>query len=255
MSVVLPTQPRPRPTPTITGETLLIIGEPKAGKTRLAMDWPNCLVIDTQGGARSYAGMTYDVRAVADESGRSDLEVLREVVAHLKRTKAEGYDAVALDTLDDVSGWMESEACARVTDKHNKKPGYYPSIEDIPHGSGWLEHRRMVMGLVSTLMRLPCTKLIIAHSRRLIDEDSEKTSKIVDLPGKLAHWVPGEVQHIGIAHRDFEGNYLLDFTGYEVKTTKGSVVRQAGSRFPEWQGKVLPNRYEALIAALKGEDV
>lgn len=246
MSLKLPTEPRERPKPTLDGSMFLVIGEPKTGKTGLAMGWPGCLHIDTQGGARHYAGMTVDVRAIADAEGKSDLAVFREVVSDVKGDPSR-FSAVAIDTLDDVSGWLEAEAVAACNRKMGKR---YQSIEDVPHGAGWGEHRRLVMNMLKVFHRLPLTTLIIAHSRRMIDEDTKDVSRVIDVPGKLAHMVPGEVDHIAIASRTKEGEYILDFSGYEAPGQKGATVRQSGSRLEELNGKTINNGYEHIMEAL-----
>lgn len=230
----------------------LVLGEPKTGKTWLAMNWPGCLVIDTQGGARHYGGMTVDVRKIADEEGKTDLQVFREVTQKLRESGAAGYSAVAIDTLDDVSQWLEKEAAERCAEKMNKPKGYFGSIEDVPHGAGWGEHRRMVMGLVKVYHRLPVTTLLIAHSRRLIDEETGEHSKMIDLPGRLGHMVPGEVDHIAVAARTAEGAFELDFSGYETRTSKGYTVRHSGSRFVQLNGKRIPTSYEGIKEAVSG---
>lgn len=249
--VELPSAARATPAPSIEGTMFLVIGEPKAGKTHLVMDWPECLVIDTQGGARQYGGLTVDLRALAQEEGRSELEILREVLKQLKDTGCKGYGAVAIDTLDDVSVWLEAEAAARCCKKHNRKPGYYTTVEDVPHGAGWGEHRRMVMGMVGMIHRFPVTTILVAHSRRLIDEESGEASKMVDLPGRLGHMVPGEVDHIAVATRSKEGEYLLDFSGYETRTNKGFLVRHSGSRLSALNGKVVASSYGAIESEVK----
>jgi hypothetical protein len=243
--MILPTVQAPAPAPSIDGTAFLVMGAPKSGKSHLVNKWPECLVLDTQNGHRFYGGLVVDLTA-----GR--LETLREALTTLLKDCP--YEAVALDTLDDVSAWAEEEALRKD----------YTAIQDIPHGAGWLEHRSIMVKIVRAFLRLPCTKLFVAHSRALIDEESGESTKMIDLPGRLAHIVPGEVDHIGISYRNQDGEYRLSFAGYESqsKTTekRGEIVRQgklvvhAGSRISNLNGADVASSYEAIVAKVKGEE-
>lgn len=250
MTLTLPTVAASPPPPTIDGTSLLVIGAPKQGKSWLANHWPGCLVFDSQRGHAQLGGLVVPISNVHD---------LREATRLLIRDPSP-YSAVALDTLDDISSWMEDEAVDRCKQKHGKP---YDNIGDIPHGAGWYEHRQLMIQMVGAFLALPLTKIFVAHSKNLIDEESGETTKMLDLPGRLGHIVPGLVDSIAIAYRSQEGEYLLSFEGYDVvsdtkKDKKGNVTRQgklvqhAGSRFAGLQGKRLPASYEAISAAVKG---
>lgn len=253
MTLTLPLEPAPAPAPSIAGTSFLIIGAPKSGKSRLVNAWPKCLVIDTQGGHRHYGGLVVPV---------SDLAGFREAAVAITKAMPFPYDAVAIDTLDDLSSWVEVEALARMREKHGAR---YESISDVPHGAGWLEHRSIMLRIVKTFLSLPCVKVFVAHSRAMIDEETGENTKMVDLPGRLAHMVPGEVDHIGVAYRGEEGRYLISFEGYEslskdrkdkrgVVQKQGKTVAHAGSRLATLNGKHVENSYEAIVRAVEGKE-
>lgn len=245
----LPTEAKPRPAPSLAGDTLLCFGAPKSGKTKLVTSWPNCLVIDTEGGARKYGGITFDVRAKAREVDVPPLEVLRQVAGELLKDCP--YDAVAIDTLDEVSRWIEVEAVARMNKKHGtnpkdpKKPPY-TDIADIKYGAGYGEHRNLVMSVVETFKSLPCTTILVAHSKHATTDDGETMTKTIDLPGKLAHWVAAACDHIGMTSVTKDRKFQIDFGGYEIVTGTGIHIQQAGSRLAELNGAVVANDKESI---------
>ena len=75
-------------------------------------------------------------------------------------------------------------------------------------------------------------------------------SKVLDLPGKLAHHIPGEVDHIAIASRSKKG-YTLSFEGYEHERSGKKTVMQAGSRLKCLNGKVIETSWASLQKAVK----
>lgn len=250
MGVVLPTEPKPRPEPTIEGDSFLVIGAPKQGKSHLVSTWPGCLVIDTQRGHRKYGGLVLDVLEVADEKGMTPLDVLRDVIVQLSKDCP--YQAVALDVIDDVSTWFEAMTVAHLNRVHDLTGDRaYNSIADAAYGAGYTDHRYRVVRMVRAVLALPCTKILVAHSRNLIDEELGRRSKVMDLPGRLANQIPGEVDHVAVASHEEDRGFVLDFDGYEYKTGTGSMVEHSGSRLAELRGKTVANSYEAIVAAVR----
>jgi len=256
--VILPTKPRAVPEPTIEGDSFLAFGAPKSGKTYLTTGWDDCLVIDCEGGARKAGGLIVDVLALAREEGRTPLNVLRSIVVELHKDCP--YDAVALDTLDEVSKWMEKEAVAKVNVKHNRdardlKRPPYTDISDPEYGAGYAEHRNLVMGVVDTFKALPCTKIFVAHSKHMTTDEDGTITRTIDLPGKLAHWVAAAVDHLGMTRIDPEHGYVIDFCGYDVSTSQGARIQQAGSRLPQLNNRIVGNSKDAITAAVASRGV
>ena len=247
----LPTE-RKKADLSLDGDMFLIIGEPKSGKSTLASQIENCLVIDTQGGHQKLPSMSVDLRKEAAASKKDLMSVFREVVSSLKKDCP--YDAIAVDTLDDLSVLAEELAVKNLNnDMKTKNTG--KGIGDFEFGKGYAEHRNIVMSIVSTLRSLDCTVILIAHNKRMIDEDTNEVTKVLDLPGKLAHMIPGEVDHIGISTKSKKG-FMLSFEGYEHERSGKKSIMQAGSRHPNLNGKVLPTSWEAILkeAASGGKD-
>jgi hypothetical protein len=193
----------------------LVIGEPKAGKSTFVNQIPDCLVIDTQSGHAKLGGCVLDLR----EAGADPLATFGEVLSQLQKDCP--YQAVAIDTLDDLSVMAEELATQRCNVKLNMKE---TGVGQFPHGIGWVTHREIVMTMLTKIRALPCTTILVAHNKRMIDEETSEVSKVLDLPGKLAHWVPGEVDHIAIASRSKKKGYTLSFEGIDSEGTWSNLT-------------------------------
>jgi len=238
----LPTKRKDIPPPSIDGDMFLVIGEPKSGKSTFVNQIPNCLVIDTQRGHAKLGGCVLDLR----EAGADPLATFAEVLATLQKDCP--YDVVAIDTLDDLSVMAEELATQRGNvERVLEETG----IANFPHGTGWLQHREIMMKMVTQIRALPCTTILVAHNKRMIDEETSEVSKVLDLPGKLAHHIPGEVDHIAIASRSKKG-YTLSFEGYEHERSGKKTVMQAGSRLKCLNGKVIETSWASLQKSVKG---
>lgn len=243
----LPTE-RKKPDLSVSGDMFLIIGEPKAGKSTLASGIPDCLVIDTQSGHSKLPSMSLDLRAEAQKAGQEPMHIFKQSLLMLKKDCP--YQAVCIDTLDDISVMAESLAVKKCNaDKAVTVKG--DTIGDFPYGKGYAEHRGIVLSILTALRSLPCTVILIAHNKRLIDEDTSEVTKVLDLPGKLAHQVPGEVDHIAIASKSKKG-FVLSFEGYESERSGKKSIMQAGSRNPHLNGKVIETSWDAILETAKG---
>lgn len=98
-------------------QKVVIYGEPGVGKTTLASQFPNPLIIDAE---KSSAHT--DVDRVFVESWEDTCNVLKEV-------KGLSYDTVIVDTVD----WVEMQCVKALCEAHNKK-----NIEDFGYGKGYM---------------------------------------------------------------------------------------------------------------------
>ena len=226
----------------------LFIGAPKSGKStffaKSVSSDASVAVIDTQSGYLRHGGLVLDVRAEVEAGTyESPTEALRKSIVWARENKPDWF---VVDTLDDVYSWFEKDVIRECSTKLKQN---FKEVGEIPHGGGWGLTRQKMLGFVTTLRALPCNVALVAHCKRLIDEERGSVTKVLDLPGKLAIWLPGEVDHIGITfkERDKEGGskYLVSFEGYE----QANAVTQAGSRHAELNDKTLPLDYSEIKGA------
>lgn len=251
MTLVLPTTPKVAPPPTIDGSSLLVIGAPKTGKSSFANSFGG-LVLDTQRGYAQLGGLIVEVASLND---------VRTIYKQLLANPG-AYKAVVIDTLDDISTWMEAEAVQWVNNNfRNNKPSL-SSITECGF-NGWVRHRELMLDLIRAFLALPMTKIVIAHSTKLIDEEAGESTKMIDLPKGLANKIPAFFDSVGVSYRDENGRYMISWEGFETRTKdvenkhgeitkRGKLIVVAGSRFAGLQGRQTEATAEAVSAAVRG---
>jgi hypothetical protein len=254
----LPIESRPRPKPSFDGDTFLIFGPPKTGKTTLALSFPNALVIDCERGCRKYGGRIVDLLAHSEDEGKPPIEGLREIFRALKSDCP--FDTIVIDTVDALSRWFEASTVRSLNVKHRRdgkkdKTGRvrhpYTSIGDPEYGLGYSDHRNNVMAVLEGFQSLGKMLVLVCHSKTMITEELGEQAKVIDLPGKLGHLVPAMADHLGTTLFDKDLGAVVEFSGYEVENAKGFTIREQGSRLAELQGKKFPNKYEELKGAIE----
>jgi len=205
--------------------TWLVFGAPKIGKTSFAAQWPECLILDMEGGTR-YIGGVY-------VSKIKNLDELREAYAELRAAASEGklkYKTVALDTIDVVNDWIEREVCEEMGIAH---------LGQAPFGGDWSEVRKRVLRHLKAFSQLPINVLFISHSRwALVGEVT--VGHTIDLPGRLARFALAAVDNILFCTTE-KGERKIVFRPYEgiEAGSRNPVLDRAGS---------CPMSYKALRA-------
>jgi len=196
---------------------LLIYGAPKAGKTSTIAKLDDCLIIDTERGTEYVDAMKVNVNNLAEYTDLSQ---------SLSKSK-NSYRYIALDTIDNLAGWIEQYVC---------KQHAVATIGDMEYGKGFALVREAVMKAVMKLKEFATEGIIIVgHTKRstIIDEDHSKVIDIneLNLTGKLKNELMSAADAIGFVFRE-EGELKISF-----KT--GSDNTQTGSRCPHLANQVL----------------
>jgi hypothetical protein len=196
---------------------LLIYGAPKAGKTNTIAKLNDCLIIDTEKGTEYVDAMKVHVNTLADYT---------ELNQALSKSK-NSYRYIALDTIDNLAGWIEQYVC---------KQNGVATIGDMEYGKGFALVREAVMKAVMKLKEFATEGIIIVgHTKRstIIDEDHSKVIDIneLNLTGKLKNELMSAADAIGFVFRE-DGDLKISF-----KT--GSDNTQTGSRCPHLANQVL----------------
>ena len=111
--------------------SLLLYGAPKVGKTTMLSQLDDCLIIDTEKGARMVEGYIQEVNS-RDE--------LIETLIDIKDSKDVSYKYIAIDTIDKVAEWAERRVCEEESVR---------SIADLAFGKGYGLVREKVTKTVS----------------------------------------------------------------------------------------------------------
>lgn len=198
MAIVLPKQK-------ITAETksptkLLIYSLPKTGKTTIAAQLPDSLIIDMEKGTRMVDSLHVRAENPAE---------LREVVDALTEEKAKTgkvpYKFLILDTATKLEEFADEIAphLYRQTAMGSKFKGDITELKALPMGAGYKYVRDAYQKLLNSFIPLCDVLILMGHTKDkyVNKEDKEVTTTQVDLSGKLANLVAQNVDAIGYAYR------------------------------------------------------
>ena len=193
---------------------MLLYWPPKVGKTTMLSKLDDCLIIDTEKGAKMVEAYIADVR------NRDDLiKVLKEA------KDGHEYTYFALDTIDKVVEWAERAICLEYE---------VPSIADLSFGKGYALVREKVMNTIRAFSDCVDHLILIGHrkvARAIVDGKPIVEPESLDITGKLKSMIMSDCDAIGYVHRDEEENLMISF--------KASEAIEAGSRCEHLKGKIL----------------
>jgi hypothetical protein len=127
----------------------IIYGVPGVGKTTLATQIPNGLVLDNEDGSGQI-----DCARVLTMDYRANEAALKELIAD-----SQGFAAVIIDSAD----WLEKHLCEWMLKQSGKK-----SIEDYGYGKGYTilqEHFARFLALTDELINKGVHVIFVAHSK------------------------------------------------------------------------------------------
>lgn len=213
----------------------LLYGPPKVGKTTALTTWydGNILILETEpGGADFIEAYVIDV---------SSLDQLRSIYRELKDAYANNkapWKAVAIDTIDVVSDWVEEEVASRYGASQLGEAGVY--------GADFAAHRSEVLKIIRAFATLPVEVVVVAHSRPL--EPGVPTSKTLNLRGQLARIVMAQAHTVIYydAKERPDGSVDRFFV-----VAPGSI--ESGSRIKGLSAARLPPTWRALVEHLEGK--
>ena len=194
--------------------SLLLYGAPKVGKTTMLSKLDDCLIIDTEKGARMVEGYIQEVNS-RDE--------LIETLIDIKDSKDVSYKYIAIDTIDKVAEWAERRVCEEESVK---------SIADLAFGKGYGLVREKVTKTVSAFKEVAEHLIIIGH-RKVAYAVTEGNPIVVpeslDLTGKLKNVIMSSCDAIGYVYRNDKEQLMVSF--------KANEAIEAGSRCAHLKGK------------------
>lgn len=193
----------------IKGETFLLYGRPKIGKSTLASQFPNPCFIATEPGLK-YVNV--------DEKAKKYVNNWTEfcqVVSDLN-SKPHSYQTYIVDTLDELWNYVCDYLCTREDKDH---------ISDIgTMGKGWSMARDVMKNEMSKLYHKDKTTVLIGHAtmKEVGPKDGKYTFVTLNMPGKAIEAVTARMDHLLYIASDKEGNRRI--------ITQGTKNYEAGSR-------------------------
>lgn len=201
----------------INPRVLLIYGEPKIGKTTLASQLKDSLLIDLEDGSDYLNATKIKVHS---------LQELNDVGGEILKN-GKPYKYLLLDTATEMELWCEDEATkmykASVVGKNFKEA----SVLSLPKGAGYYWLRKAYGLYFKALSTLSPHLIVIAHVRdkMLVGKDGREVEATdLDLTGKLRQITCSKADAIGYLYRKIVGAEKgKPLTELRISFTSGSV--------------------------------
>ncbi len=194
-------------------QKLMIVSLPKTGKTSLCSALPSNLIIDLEGGTKSYDTMGFNIKDLAIKNSMSEYEVIGSIVKSLKddivKNGKPKYDFITIDTttvLEDIANQL---AITRYKQTPMGKSWSGTLITNLPNGAGEGHLREAFTDLYKSFDGLYNKCLIlVAHSKKAsINKNGEQLdARDIDLRGKNKSITTSEMDATGFMRRDKDGN-------------------------------------------------
>lgn len=179
MSILPPNKPQ---TPKDTPRNFFIWGETMSGKSYLASEFPNALILNTDGNAEANSVPSVQVRNIRDKNGditKGAPEQIGEIILALQTTQ-HTYETVVLDVIDDIIEMFKQY----VQINHNVK-----SLGEIKWGKGHDEFNGLLTQMVIDLKTLPMNVVYI--SRQVQRMENNESYDVPSLKDKYVNLING----------------------------------------------------------------
>lgn len=173
----------------ITPKMFFIWGQSMHGKTYLARQFPNPIIINTDGN-----GKKIDTPHIDVEDFETFVEVLKEIESG-KHT----YQTIVIDLIDDIKTFLEEYVCK----KYNVE-----NLADAGFGKGYADVKTIWKRLMIRLSQLPYYKVVISHVIQITDDfDKDKTIEQPSLEQKYLNMTKGRTD-VMIKCQKVGNNYM-----------------------------------------------
>lgn len=195
MNVLPPNKPQvPKDTP----RNYFIWGETMSGKSFLASEFPNALILNTDGNAEANSVPSVQIRNVRNSKGgiiKGAPEQVGEIILALQ-TQNHTYETVVLDVIDDIIEMFKQY----VQISNNVK-----SLSEMGYGRGYDEFNSLLTEMVIDLKTLPLNVVYI--SRQIQKMDNNSTIDVPSLKDKYVNLINGN-SDLNIQTQKFGNKYI-----------------------------------------------
>lgn len=256
--MVLPTAAVPRKTN--SPENVVIYSKPKGGKTTIATELEDYLLIDLEQGSNKVDA----VKIQANNLNELAAWISKIKAANAKSERGYAYKYLVVDTATELESWCEWDATItymktpmgkkfnrvlnaadKVVVDENGKEKLLPrskwlSVLTLPKGAGYLYLRNSYKKWINQLMELAPHVIFYAHVKdSTIDKKGKEVAvKDLDLTGKIKQITAQKADAIGYAFWE-DGELMISFS------TRDGV--EASSRCEHLKDKVLPFKWENIF--------
>ncbi|WP_117282080.1 AAA family ATPase [Streptococcus intermedius] len=176
--------------PKDTPRNFFIYGETMSGKSYLANEFPNPIVLNTDGNAE--ANSVPSIQLVNEKNGQgritnSVIKQLSEILLALQ-TQKHSYETVVIDVIDDVIEMIKIAVCDELTPSGKLR---IKSLSEIPYGKGYDFFNQAITELVIDLKALPMNVIYISRQISEYDDSGNATKDKPSLKDKYVNLING----------------------------------------------------------------
>ena len=176
--------------PKDTPRNFFIYGETMSGKSYLANEFPNPIVLNTDGNAE--ANSVPSIQQVNEKNGQgritnSVIKQLSEILLALQ-TQKHSYETVVIDVIDDVIEMIKIAVCDELTPSGKPR---IKSLSEIPYGKGYDFFNQSITELVIDLKALPMNVIYISRQISEYDDNGNATKDKPSLKDKYVNLING----------------------------------------------------------------
>ena len=212
----------------LTGYITYIYGAPKTGKTTLATQMPNAILLAFEKGYNALPGViAQDITSWGE---------MKQTFRELKKPEVKAkFQSVIVDTID-----IAAEMCQRYICSQNG----ITALGELGFGKGWTAFKEEFSQVFRGLTQLGYAVLFIGHDKEVLDDNGNKTIRPA-LTNSTRTIICGMSDIIGYAHQD------KDYKESSVLTLRcADDSIECGSRFKYLKNE-FPCSYNNLVEELE----
>lgn len=176
--------------PKDTPRNYFIYGETMSGKTFLANEFPNPLILNTDGNAQANSVPSIQMVNEKDKTGRITSSVIEQIgqILLALQTHQHTYETVVIDVVDDLFEMIRIAVCDALTPPGKER---LKSLSDIPYGKGYDTFNQVITELVLDLKALNMNVIYISRQVYEYDEKGNATKSKPSLKDKYVNLING----------------------------------------------------------------
>lgn len=176
--------------PKDTPRNYFIYGETMSGKSFLANEFPNPIILNTDGNAGANTVPSIQLVNVKDKTGRitdSVVKQLGEILLALQ-TQNHSYETVVIDVIDDVIEMIKIAVCDALTPSGKPR---VKSLSEIGYAKGYDFFNQAITELVMDLKALPMNVIYISRQIAEYDDKGNVKKEKPSLKDKYVNLING----------------------------------------------------------------
>ena len=176
--------------PKDTPRNYFIYGETMSGKSFLANEFPNPIILNTDGNAEANAVPSIQLVNEKDKTGKithSVIQQLGEILLALQ-TQNHSYETVVIDVIDDVIEMIKIAVCDELTPSGKPR---VKSLSEIGYAKGYDFFNQAVTELVMDLKALPMNVIYISRQISEYDDKGNIKKEKPSLKDKYVNLING----------------------------------------------------------------